>query len=154
MLFLGLGTGLGSAMIVEGILEPMELAHLPCRKGRSYEDYLGIGGLKRLGKMKWRLYVDDVVGKLFQFPIRAASWGWFRQNSVRSTSGFSPVHTPIKSIPSSGWLDAGLVPVVPRIVAVQSIVIAAWSVVLPAGTVPGHRTIAGTRMPPSQRFPF
>jgi polyphosphate glucokinase len=64
MLFLGLGTGLGSAMIVEGILEPMELAHLPYRKGRSYEDYLGIGGLKRLGKMKWRLYVDDVVGKL------------------------------------------------------------------------------------------
>src|ERR1051326_3342869 len=64
MLFLGLGTGLGSAMIVDGILEPMELAHLPYRKGRSYEDYLGIAGLKRLGKTRWRLHVNNVVGKL------------------------------------------------------------------------------------------
>jgi polyphosphate glucokinase len=64
MLFLGLGTGLGPAMIVDGILQPMELARLPYRKGRSYEDYLGIGGLKRLGKLKWRLHVDDIVGKL------------------------------------------------------------------------------------------
>ena len=54
MLFLGLGTGLGSAMIVDGILEPMEIAHLPYKKGRTYEDYLGIRGLKRLGKKKWR----------------------------------------------------------------------------------------------------
>ena len=54
MLFLGLGTGLGSAMIVDGVLEPMELAHLPYKKGRTYEDYVGIRGLKRLGKKKWR----------------------------------------------------------------------------------------------------
>lgn len=50
MLFLGLGTGLGSAMIVDGMLEPMELAHLPYKKGRTYEDYVGLAGLKRLGK--------------------------------------------------------------------------------------------------------
>ncbi|HVA62554.1 MAG TPA: ROK family protein, partial [Terriglobales bacterium] len=49
MLFLGLGTGLGSAMIVEGVLQPMELAHLPYRHGKTYEDYLGIHGLRRLG---------------------------------------------------------------------------------------------------------
>jgi polyphosphate glucokinase len=64
MLFLGLGTGLGSAMIVDGILEPMEVAHLPYKKGRTYEDYLGIRGLKRLGKKKWRSHVADVADKL------------------------------------------------------------------------------------------
>jgi polyphosphate glucokinase len=64
MLFLGLGTGLGSAMIVEGLLEPMEVAHLPYKKGHSYEDYLGIRGLKRLGKKKWRRNVAEVVEQL------------------------------------------------------------------------------------------
>ncbi len=64
MLFLGLGTGLGSAMIVDGILEPMELAHLPYRKGRTYEDYVGRSGLKRAGKKKWRAEVARVVEKL------------------------------------------------------------------------------------------
>ena len=63
MLFLGLGTGLGSTMIVDGIVEPMELGHLPYRKG-TYEDYIGIRGLKRLGKKKWRSYVEDVVARL------------------------------------------------------------------------------------------
>lgn len=63
MLFLGLGTGLGSALIVDGELEPMELAHLPYKKGRTYEDYVGIAGLKRLGKKKWRQSVADVVKK-------------------------------------------------------------------------------------------
>jgi predicted NBD/HSP70 family sugar kinase len=63
MLFLGLGTGLGSAMIVDGIVEPMELAHLPYKK-RTYEDYLGLRGLKRLGKKKWTRHVTDVVGEL------------------------------------------------------------------------------------------
>lgn len=61
MLFLGLGTGLGSAMIVDGIPEPTELGHLPYRKGRTFEDYLGAAGLKRLGKKKWRKHVADVV---------------------------------------------------------------------------------------------
>ncbi len=64
MLFLGLGTGLGSAMVVDGIVEPMELAHLPYENGKSYEDYLGLRGLDRLGKKKWRKHVADVVEKL------------------------------------------------------------------------------------------
>jgi polyphosphate glucokinase len=61
MLFLGLGTGLGSAMIVDGKLEPMELAHLPYKKGRTYEDYVGAAGLVRCGKKKWRKHVWEVV---------------------------------------------------------------------------------------------
>jgi polyphosphate glucokinase len=64
MLFLGLGTGLGSAMVVDGIVEPMELGHLPYRKGQTYEDYLGLRGLKRLGKKRWRHHVTVVVGLL------------------------------------------------------------------------------------------
>jgi predicted NBD/HSP70 family sugar kinase len=64
MLFLGLGTGLGSAMIVEGVSMPMELAHLPYKKGKTYEDYLGLRGLRRLGKKKWRKHVADVVQRL------------------------------------------------------------------------------------------
>jgi polyphosphate glucokinase len=63
MLFLGLGTGLGSALIVDGVIEPMELAHLPYRKA-TFEDYVGIRGLKRLGKRKWRRAVADVVARL------------------------------------------------------------------------------------------
>jgi hypothetical protein len=51
-------------MIVNGVLEPMELAHLPYEKGRTYEDYVGIRGLKRLGKKKWRRHVADVVKQL------------------------------------------------------------------------------------------
>jgi polyphosphate glucokinase len=64
MLFLGLGTGLGSAMIVDGVLQPMELAHLPYKKGKTYEDYLGIRGLKRLGKKRWERQVHKVVTEL------------------------------------------------------------------------------------------
>jgi polyphosphate glucokinase len=64
MLFLGLGTGLGSAMIVNGTLEPMELAHLVYKKGKTYEDFLGLRGLERLGKKKWRVQVAKTVKKL------------------------------------------------------------------------------------------
>jgi predicted NBD/HSP70 family sugar kinase len=64
MLFLGLGTGLGSALIVDNVLEPMELAHLPYKKGRTYEDYLGLAGLERQGKKKWRHQVNEVVQQL------------------------------------------------------------------------------------------
>jgi polyphosphate glucokinase len=64
MLFLGLGTGLGSAMIVDGVLEPMELAHLGYKKGKTYEDYLGLRGLKRLGKKRWRKHVNEVTAAL------------------------------------------------------------------------------------------
>jgi polyphosphate glucokinase len=63
MLFLGLGTGLGSTLIVDGIVEPMELGHLPYRKG-TFEDYVGIRGYDRLGKRKWRRCVTDVVARL------------------------------------------------------------------------------------------
>jgi len=63
MLFLGLGTGLGSTMIVDGIVEPMELGHLPYKKG-TYEDYVGTTGLDRRGKKKWRRNVADVVARL------------------------------------------------------------------------------------------
>jgi len=63
MLFLGLGTGLGTTMIVDGIVEPMELAHLPYRKA-TYEDYVGLRGLLKFGKKKWRKHVEDVVTRL------------------------------------------------------------------------------------------
>jgi polyphosphate glucokinase len=63
MLFLGLGTGLGSALIVDGIIEPMELGHLPYKQA-TFEDYVGIRGLEKYGKKKWRRYVADVVERL------------------------------------------------------------------------------------------
>lgn len=61
MLFLGLGTGLGSAFVADGQLEPLELAHLPYRNNRSYEDYVGLRGYKRLGRKKWRRHVLKIV---------------------------------------------------------------------------------------------
>jgi polyphosphate glucokinase len=61
MLFLGVGTGLGSAMIVDGKLEAMELGHLPYKKGLTYEDFIGLRGLRRLGKKKWREEVYAVI---------------------------------------------------------------------------------------------
>ncbi len=63
MLFLALGTGLGSSMIVDGVAVPMELAHLPYKK-KTFEEYVGLAGLERLGKKKWRLAVFDVVKRL------------------------------------------------------------------------------------------
>ncbi len=63
LLFLGLGTGLGSALVVDGIVVPMELAHLSCKKG-TYEDYVGLRGLKRFGKKKWQKYVEFGVARL------------------------------------------------------------------------------------------
>jgi polyphosphate glucokinase len=60
MLFLGLGTGLGSTMIVDGVIEPMELGHLPYKRA-TYEDYVGQRGLDHWGKKKWRRHVADVV---------------------------------------------------------------------------------------------
>jgi len=64
MMFLGFGTGLGSALVIEGVLQPMELAHLPYRKGRTFEDYVGLRGLERLGKAKWRKHVYVVIDEL------------------------------------------------------------------------------------------
>ena len=63
MLFLGLGTGLGSAFIVDGIVVPMELGHLPYKKG-TFEDYVGIRGLEKSGIRKWRRHVADIVSRL------------------------------------------------------------------------------------------
>ena len=63
MLFLGLGTGLGTALVVGGVVEPMELAHLPFRKA-TFEDYVGERGLERLGKKKWRAAVAETVDRL------------------------------------------------------------------------------------------
>ncbi|MBO4227244.1 ROK family protein [Bradyrhizobium neotropicale] len=60
MLFLGLGTGLGSAMVIDGIVQPMELGHLPYKK-RVYEDYVGARALQEFGKKAWRKHVEDVV---------------------------------------------------------------------------------------------
>jgi predicted NBD/HSP70 family sugar kinase len=61
MLFLGLGTGLGSAMVIDGAIHPLELAHLPYRRRRTYEDTLGDRGLDRLGKRRWRKAVGNVL---------------------------------------------------------------------------------------------
>jgi len=63
MLFLGLGTGLGSTLIADGVVEPMELGHLPYKKG-TYEDYVGQRGLEKRGKKQWRRHVADVVASL------------------------------------------------------------------------------------------
>jgi polyphosphate glucokinase len=116
MLFLGLGTGLGSAMMVNGVLEPMELAHLPYKKGRDYEDYVGLAGLKRLGKKKWRRSVNDVVrrlqtalevdyvvlgggnARLLRKLPRGARWGdnanAFRGGARLWAKSFLPAHSP------------------------------------------------------------
>jgi len=64
MLFLGLGTGLGVALVIDGTVEATEFGHLPYKKGRTYEDYLGVRGLERLGKKKWRRAVADVTERL------------------------------------------------------------------------------------------
>jgi polyphosphate glucokinase len=64
MLYLGLGTGLGSAMVVDGVVQPMELAHLPRKKGKTYEDYLGAAALKHDGKKKWLKNVLEVINTL------------------------------------------------------------------------------------------
>ena len=64
MLFIGLGTGLGSATVEGGVVQPLELAHLPYREGKSFEDYVGTRGLDRLGRNKWEKHVHVVVGLL------------------------------------------------------------------------------------------
>jgi polyphosphate glucokinase len=64
MLFLGLGTGLGSAMVIDGVVAPMELAHLRYKKGRTYEEWVGARSLKRLGIKKWSGVVNEVVAQL------------------------------------------------------------------------------------------
>ena len=64
MLFLGLGTGLGTAVVEDHVVQPLELAHLPYREGKSFEDYLGVRGLERLGRHKWEKHVLVVAEML------------------------------------------------------------------------------------------
>jgi polyphosphate glucokinase len=64
MLFLGLGTGLGATLILDGTVEPMEIGHMPYKRGRTFEDYVGERGRERLGNKKWRKAVDEVVTRL------------------------------------------------------------------------------------------
>ena len=64
MLFLGLGTGFGTTLILDGVVAPMELGHLPYKNGRTYEEYLGKAGLRRSGKRRWRRNVADVIVRL------------------------------------------------------------------------------------------
>ena len=61
MLFLGLGTGLGNTLVIDGVVVPLELAHLPYANGKTYEEVIGEAGLKRLGKRKWRRHVNTIV---------------------------------------------------------------------------------------------
>jgi len=70
MLFLGLGTGLGSAVVEDAVVQPLELAHLPYREGKSFEDYLGIRGLERLGHHKWAKHVA-IVAELLRNAVIA-----------------------------------------------------------------------------------
>jgi polyphosphate glucokinase len=69
MLFLGLGTGLGSTLVRNGTVVPMELGHLPYRKGHTFEEYIGDGGYKRLGKAAWRKHVAEVVRQLMNATV-------------------------------------------------------------------------------------
>jgi polyphosphate glucokinase len=64
MLFLGLGTGLGAALVIEGVLQPLEIAHLPYRSGRTYEEFLGKRAQDRMGKKRWRRMVAEIVPRL------------------------------------------------------------------------------------------
>jgi predicted NBD/HSP70 family sugar kinase len=64
MLYIGLGTGMGSALVIYHTVAPLELAHLPYRKRKTYEDYVGLRGLERLGRRRWQVFVEDVVARL------------------------------------------------------------------------------------------
>jgi polyphosphate glucokinase len=64
MLFLGLGTGLGATLILDGTVEPMEIGHMPFKRGRTFEDYAGERGRERLGNKKWRKAVAEVIARL------------------------------------------------------------------------------------------
>jgi polyphosphate glucokinase len=70
MLFLGLGTGLGTTLVTHGTVVPLEMAHLPYKKDHSYEDYLGEAGMKKFGQKKWKKHVEDVVN-LFLAALNA-----------------------------------------------------------------------------------
>ena len=64
MLFIGLGTGLGATLIIDGVVEPTEVGHMPYKRGRTFEDYVGERGRKRLGNRRWRKVVRKVIKDL------------------------------------------------------------------------------------------
>jgi predicted NBD/HSP70 family sugar kinase len=64
MLFLGLGTGLGATLIIDGVVEPTEVGHMPYKHGRTFEEYVGEHGRERLGKRRWRKAVCQVIADL------------------------------------------------------------------------------------------
>ena len=64
MLFLGLGTGLGACLVIEGIVQPLEIAHLPYKNGETFEDFVGKRGMEEYGKKRWRKFVGKIVPKL------------------------------------------------------------------------------------------
>jgi len=66
MLYLGLGTGLGSALVIDGVVQAMEVAHQRWKKGKTYEEFIGAAGLKRAGRKKWLKYVHEVIADLRQ----------------------------------------------------------------------------------------
>ena len=103
MLFLGLGTCLGSTMVVDGIVEPMELGHLPYKKG-TYEDYVGLRGLEKHGKRKWRCYVADVVARLTTAlePMR-----WFLEEATRRNSTSRRRLAAWPTTRTRSWGDSG-----------------------------------------------
>ena len=91
MLFLGLGTGLGATLIIDGVVEPTEVGHMPYKRGRTFEDYVGERGRKRLGTRKWRRKVTDVIERLklaFEADYVVLGGG----NAVRLTSLAQDVH--------------------------------------------------------------
>lgn len=90
MLFLGLGTGLGSAIIVDGIVLPMELGHLPYKK-RTYEDYVGARALEEFGRKAWRKHVEDVVEYLVGGTPTGGRRAWRRQRqTIEKTAAIMP----------------------------------------------------------------
>ena len=105
MLFLGLGTGLGSTMIVDGIIEPMELGHLPFRKA-TFEDYVGGRGHARLGDKRWRKAVletiDLLVAALEPSTSCLAAGAPRRSRSCRRSAAAGPTRTPSSAGSASG----------------------------------------------------
>src|ERR1700730_708096 len=85
MLFLGLGTGLGATLIIDGVVEPTEVGHMPYKRGRTFEDYVGERGRERLGSRKWRKKVCDVIEQL-KFALQADNVVLGGGNAVRLKS--------------------------------------------------------------------
>jgi predicted NBD/HSP70 family sugar kinase len=108
MLFLGLGTGMGATLILDGVVEPMELGHLPYKNGRTFEEHVGVRALKRLAKKKWRKVVADVVDQLRNalevdyVVLGGGNAGW-RPKDIQPCKN---ERLPTTHTPNSGTVDA------------------------------------------------